>query len=97
MMEAPVRYRLILFRRFMVRVAEGMANKHGIKALRSGENLAKVSSQTLENIAVINKATSLLILRPLLAYEKNETVKSANRLGLLKFPLYLIKTVAPFL
>lgn len=79
--EAPVRYRLILFRRFMIRVAEGIANKYGIKALGSGENLAQVSSQTLENIAVINKATSLLIFRPLLTYEKNETVKLANQIG----------------
>ena len=79
--EAPVRYRLILFRRFMVRVAEGIANKYGIKALGSGENLAQVSSQTLENIAVINKATSLLIFRPLLTYEKNETVKLAKQIG----------------
>jgi len=79
--EAPVRYRLILFRRFMVRVAEEIANKYGIKALGSGENLAQVSSQTLENIAVISKATSLPILRPLLTNEKNETVKLAEQIG----------------
>lgn len=79
--EAPVKYRLILFRRFMVRVAEEIANKYGIKALGSGENLAQVSSQTLENIAVISKATSLPILRPLLTYEKNETVGLAKQIG----------------
>jgi len=79
--EAPVRYRLILFRRFMVRVAEAIANKYSINALGSGENLAQVSSQTLENIAVISKATSLPILRPLLTYEKNETVKLAEQIG----------------
>jgi len=79
--EAPVRYRLILFRRFMVRVAEAIANKYGINALGSGENLAQVSSQTLENIAVISKAASLPILRPLLTYEKNETVNLAKQIG----------------
>jgi thiamine biosynthesis protein ThiI len=79
--EAPVKYRLVLFRRFMVRVAEAIANKHGIKALGSGENLAQVSSQTLENIAVVSKATSLPILRPLLTYEKNETVNLATQIG----------------
>ncbi|NWG10857.1 tRNA 4-thiouridine(8) synthase ThiI [Candidatus Bathyarchaeota archaeon] len=45
--EAPARYRLVLFRRFMVRVAEEIATKHAILALGSGENLAQVSSQTL--------------------------------------------------
>ena len=79
--EAPMRYRLILFRRFMVRVAEKIAKAHGISALGSGENLAQVSSQTLENIAVINSATSMPILRPLLTYEKNETVNLAKQIG----------------
>jgi thiamine biosynthesis protein ThiI len=79
--EAPVKYRLILFRRFMARVAEEIANKHGIKALGSGENLAQVSSQTLENMAVISRATALPILRPLLTYEKNETVNLAKQIG----------------
>jgi thiamine biosynthesis protein ThiI len=79
--EAPKKYRLILFRRFMVRVAEELAKMHGIKALGTGENLAQVSSQTLENIAVIDKVASLPILRPLLTYEKNETVKLAKQIG----------------
>jgi thiamine biosynthesis protein ThiI len=79
--EAPAKYRLILFRRFMVRVAEAIAKKHNIKALGSGENLAQVSSQTLENMAVVSQATSLPILRPLLTYEKNETVKLATQIG----------------
>jgi thiamine biosynthesis protein ThiI len=79
--EAPVKYRLILFRRFMVKVAEEIAKKHGIAALGSGENLAQVSSQTLENMAAINSATSMPILRPLLTYEKNETVELAKKIG----------------
>jgi len=72
---------LILFRRFMVRVAEQIAEKHGILALGSGENLAQVSSQTLENIVAISSAASLPVLRPLLTYEKNETVELARQMG----------------
>jgi len=79
--EAPSRYRLVLFRRFMVKVAEEIACKHGINALGSGENLAQVSSQTLENMAVISKATAIPILRPLLTYEKNEIVQLAKQIG----------------
>ena len=79
--EAPARYRLVLFRRFMVRVAEEIANANGIAALASGENLAQVSSQTLENMAVISRATLLPILRPLLTYEKNEIVNLAKQIG----------------
>jgi len=79
--EAPAKYRLIVFRRFMLRVAEAIAKEHGIYALGSGENLAQVSSQTLENIAVINSAVSLPMLRPLLTYEKNEIVNLAKQIG----------------
>jgi len=79
--EVPSRYRLVLFRRFMVKVAEEVANKYGINALGSGENLAQVSSQTLENMTVISKATPMPILRPLLTYEKNEIVQLAKQIG----------------
>ncbi|MEM3443088.1 MAG: tRNA uracil 4-sulfurtransferase ThiI [Candidatus Bathyarchaeia archaeon] len=79
--EAPAKYRLILFRRFMVKVAEELAKKYGIEVLGTGENLAQVSSQTLENMAVISRATSLPILRPLLTYDKNETVNLAKQIG----------------
>jgi len=77
----PLRYRLILFRRYMVRVGEKIASKYGIAALSSGENLAQVSSQTLENLSVIERAVSTPILRPLLTYDKNETVNLAKQIG----------------
>jgi len=79
--KVPLRYRLILFRRYMVRVGEKIANKYGIAALSSGENLAQVSSQTLENLSVIERAVSTPILRPLLTYDKNETVNLAKQIG----------------
>ena len=85
--EASPKYRLILFRRFMVRVAEEIANQHRIKALGSGENLAQVSSQTLENLAVVSRATSLPIFRPLLTYEKNEIVELAKKIGTFKISI----------
>ncbi|MCX8177825.1 MAG: tRNA 4-thiouridine(8) synthase ThiI [Candidatus Bathyarchaeota archaeon] len=80
-LEAPRHYRLILFRRFMVRVAEQIAQQHGVIALGTGENLAQVSSQTLENLAVIESATSMPILRPLLTWEKHEIVNLARQIG----------------
>jgi len=79
--KVPLRYRLILFRRYMVRVGEKIASKYGIAALSSGENLAQVSSQTLENLSVIERAVSTPILRPLLTYDKNETVNLAKQIG----------------
>ncbi|MEM0313401.1 MAG: tRNA uracil 4-sulfurtransferase ThiI [Candidatus Bathyarchaeia archaeon] len=80
-LEAPRHYRLILFRRFMVRVAEQIAKQQHITALGTGENLAQVSSQTLENLAAIEAATTMPILRPLLTWEKNEIVNLARQIG----------------
>lgn len=89
--DAPFRYRLILFRRFMARVAQEIAKKCGASALGSGENLAQVSSQTLENMAVISNATSLPILRPLLTYEKDEIVKLARQIGTFEISVHPYK------
>lgn len=80
-LEAPKQYRLILFRRFMVKVAEQIARSQRIIALGTGENLAQVSSQTLENLAVIEAAASMPILRPLLTWEKHEIVNLARQIG----------------
>lgn len=79
-LKAPIKYGLILFRRFMVRVAEELAKKYGIKAFGSGESLAQVSSQTLENISAINAAASLPIFRPLLTFDKNEIIQLAKKI-----------------
>lgn len=79
--EANPKYRLILFRRFMLKVTERIAKTNTIQAIGTGENIAQVSSQTLENIAVINNATAMPILRPLLTYEKNEIVNLAKQIG----------------
>ena len=53
----------------------------GEKAIVTGENLGQVASQTLDNMAVIEKASDLLILRPLLTFEKLETTAIAEKIG----------------
>ena len=47
------RYRVLLYRRFMIRIAEMLARKEGAQALVTGESLGQVASQTLENLAVV--------------------------------------------
>jgi thiamine biosynthesis protein ThiI len=65
----------------MVRVAERIAHKAGAKALATGEALAHVASQTLENLTVIGAATAMPILRPCLGHDKQETIAIARRIG----------------
>ncbi|MSP17208.1 MAG: tRNA 4-thiouridine(8) synthase ThiI [Myxococcales bacterium] len=72
---------VVLYRRAMMRAAAAIARREHAQALVTGENLAQVASQTLENLAVIEEAATLPVLRPLLTYDKLETVALAQRIG----------------
>lgn len=78
---APGRLLVVLYRRMMVRIACRLAAAAGAQALVTGENLAQVASQTLENLAVIEAVTDRPILRPLVCFDKEETVRIARRIG----------------
>ncbi len=71
----------VLCRRMMFRVAERLADKHAAGCIVTGESLGQVASQTLANINVEEKATSLPILRPLIGFDKIEIERIAKRIG----------------
>ena len=75
------KYRIILYRRFMFRIAEIIARKEKARALVTGESLGQVASQTLENIAVIEAVSSMPILRPLIGLDKQEIMDLAKEYG----------------
>jgi len=77
----PAKYRILLYRRFMFRIAKRIAEKEKAKALVTGESLAQVSSQTLPNLAVIEEVTKLPVLRPLIGMDKVEIVDLAKEIG----------------
>jgi thiamine biosynthesis protein ThiI len=80
-LSVPPPLRVVLYRRFMVRIADRLARRWGAGALVSGEVIGQVASQTLENVAVIASATTLPILRPLVGMDKDEITAEAQRLG----------------
>jgi tRNA uracil 4-sulfurtransferase len=77
----PPPARVVVYRRLMVRIAEALARKHGAAALTTGESLGQVASQTLSNIARIDEAAGMPILRPLIGMDKLEITDQARRLG----------------
>jgi thiamine biosynthesis protein ThiI len=77
----PAELAVVLYRRMMMRVADVVADQLKAQALVTGENLGQVASQTLTNIATIEGAARHLVLRPLLTYDKQETVGLARRIG----------------
>jgi tRNA uracil 4-sulfurtransferase len=72
---------VVLYRRFMLRIASALARRGGSAALITGESLGQVASQTLTNMTVIEQAATLPMLRPLVGMDKNEIVIEARRLG----------------
>jgi thiamine biosynthesis protein ThiI len=77
----PPPARVVVYRRLMVRIAEALAKKHGAVALTTGESLGQVASQTLSNIARIDEAAGMPILRPLIGMDKLDITDQARRLG----------------
>ncbi|AXE60932.1 tRNA 4-thiouridine(8) synthase ThiI [[Mycoplasma] phocae] len=77
------KYKITLMRRSFYRIANKIAHKYNIKAISNGENLAQVASQTLESIYTISEVCDLPIFRPLLSFDKNETIKIAEKINTL--------------
>lgn len=74
-------YRCLLCRRFMFRLAEKIAKKEKAKYIITGESLGQVASQILQNIKNITKSIKINVLRPLLTYDKQETINIAKAIG----------------
>ncbi len=75
------RLQVLSQRRLMVRVASALAGKLGSDALVTGDSLGQVASQTLPNLAVVEEAAELPLLRPLIDRDKAEIVDVAKTLG----------------
>ena len=80
-LSAPPHARVIVYRRLMVRIAERLARSVGAAALVTGDSLGQVASQTLHNLARIDEAAGLPILRPLIGMDKLEITGQARALG----------------
>lgn len=78
---APEAYRTVLYRRMMQRIAARVAREQGLAALVTGESLGQVASQTIENMTCIAAASELPVLRPLVGFDKDETIALARRIG----------------
>ncbi|OHA75463.1 MAG: tRNA 4-thiouridine(8) synthase ThiI [Candidatus Wildermuthbacteria bacterium RIFCSPLOWO2_02_FULL_47_10] len=81
LLKTPEKFRVILYRRFMVRIAEALAKKERAKVLVTGESVGQVASQTIENIGAIEAVAGMPILRPLVGFDKQEIVDIAKKIG----------------
>ena len=81
---APERFRVLLYRRLMARIAYEIAHVERALGLVTGDNVSQVASQTLHNIAAIDHGFDLPIYRPLAGDDKAEILKMARKIGTYK-------------
>lgn len=71
----------VVFKRLLYRAASAVADSLKIDTLVTGESVSQVASQTLANLAVIDRATDKLVLRPLATMDKREIIDVAREIG----------------
>ena len=79
--KTPPPFRVILYRRMMVRIAQRIAQSVNAEALVTGESLGQVASQTLRNMRAIEAVAEIPILRPLVGDDKAEIIALAQAIG----------------
>ncbi len=79
--KCPEEYFTLVMRRFMMRIAQRIADRNGAKAIVTGENLGQVASQTLEALGCTDAVCRVPVLRPLIGFDKEEIVRLARKIG----------------
>ncbi|WKY46835.1 tRNA uracil 4-sulfurtransferase ThiI [Eubacteriaceae bacterium ES3] len=77
----PPRQTTIIMRRYMMRIAQMIAENEGAKSLITGESLGQVASQTMEGLGATNAVAEIPVFRPLIGFDKTEIVEIAQRIG----------------
>ena len=78
--KCPENYGTLIMRRFMMRIAERIAEDSNCKAIITGESLGQVASQTLEAMACTQAASNIPVLQPLIGMDKTEIIETARKI-----------------
>ena len=71
----------IIMRRYMMKIAETIARENDCLALVTGESIGQVASQTMQSLAVTNEVCELPVMRPLIAFDKQDIVDISLKIG----------------
>jgi len=74
-------YELVLFRRFIVKFAEFLAEKENYNAICTGDSLSQVASQTIENISSVMRNINIPVFQPLISMDKLEIIELSRDIG----------------
>lgn len=71
----------IIMRRYMMRIAQVIAEKNGAIGLITGESIGQVASQTLQSLAATNEVCTMPVYRPVIGFDKQEIVDVSEKIG----------------
>lgn len=71
----------IIMKRYMMRIAQALGEKDGCQGLVTGESIGQVASQTMQSMAVIENACSMPVYRPVIAFDKQDIINIAEKIG----------------
>ena len=74
-------YTTVLLRRFMVNIAENIAESNNIDCIITGESLGQVASQTIEAVKVIYDSVKMPVFRPCIGLDKSQIIETAEKIG----------------
>ncbi len=80
-MKIDKRYELVMFKRFLLKLAEKIAQEYGYQAIVSGDSLSQVASQTIENINAISYGIDIPVFRPFIGFNKSEIIDKSIKYG----------------
>jgi thiamine biosynthesis protein ThiI len=79
--QCNTKFTCVVCKRMMLRYAEAIAEKEHADAIIMGDSLGQVASQTLQNLRIVEQAVSIPILRPLIGFDKEDTIQIAKKIG----------------
>lgn len=79
----------VVLKRMMLRASARIAKRFELAALVTGESISQVSSQTLTNLTVIDEATDMLVLRPLITNHKEDIIATAEQIGTAEYARHM--------
>ena len=71
----------IIMRRYMMRIAQDLAQKEDCLGLVTGESIGQVASQTMQSMMVTNEVCTMPVYRPLCAFDKLDIIEISQRIG----------------
>ena len=79
--QCPHEQHTIIKRRYLLRIAEELAKQNDCLGLITGESIGQVASQTMQSLAATNDVCELPVYRPLIAFDKQDIVDIAEKIG----------------